>query len=157
MIGVTGLACFLPQCQAGPSPVGEMPGPAYLVDLAGNRVTLPTDFRGKVLVIHFFVCSCAACVIEMVTLESIHRSQGGKDAVFCSVNVGDSKVTVERYLRNARISYTILLDEESATQRLYRMPGVPATYVLGRDNVIRFTAFGPVNRTELVKDIHALL
>jgi thiol-disulfide isomerase/thioredoxin len=157
MIGATGLACLLPHCRSGPLPVGATPGETHLVDLAGRRITLPADFRGKVLVIHFWISGCPACLGEMETLESIHRNHSGQDVVLCSVNVGDSRGAAERYLKRVKISYAVLLDEESATRKHYRILGVPATYVLDRQDVVRFTTFGPVRKAELEKMIGALL
>jgi cytochrome c biogenesis protein CcmG/thiol:disulfide interchange protein DsbE len=157
MIVATGLACLLPHCQSGPLPVGETPGETTLVDLAGQRISFPADFKGKVVVIHFWTSGCPACVIEMATLESVHREHSGRNVAFCSVNVGDSRGAAERYLRRVEITYTVLLDEESATRRHYRIPGVPAIYVLDRKSVLRFTHFGPVGKAELEKAIGALL
>jgi thiol-disulfide isomerase/thioredoxin len=157
MIGAAGLACLLPHCQSGPLPVGETPGDIRLVDLAGNGVSLPTDYKDKILAIHFWISGCTACVVEMAIFESIHRQYSGQDVVFLSVNVGDSRGAVERYLKGVEISYTVLLDEESATRKQYRIPGVPATYVLDRQNIVRFTTFGPLRKAELEKMIGALL
>jgi thiol-disulfide isomerase/thioredoxin len=157
MVGAAGLACMLTRCQSGPLPVGERPGEARLVDLAGARVSLPSDYKGKILAIHFWVSGCPACVTEMETFESLHRRRPSQDIVFCSVNVGDSRGAAERYLHRVKISYPVLLDEESVTRKHYRIPGVPATYILDRQNVVRFTAFGPVRKGELEKTIETLL
>jgi thiol-disulfide isomerase/thioredoxin len=156
-IGLTGLTCVLPQCQPGPLAVGMTPGEARLTDLAGKPTDLPADYAGKILVIHFWVSACSACVTEMLAFEAVRLRYPEKDVVFCSVNVGDRKATAERYLRHIRISYPVLLDEESVTRKLYRIPGVPTTYVLDRNGVVRFTTFGPLYKAELTKMVETLL
>ena len=70
--------------------------------------------------------------------------------MFCSVNVGDPRGAVERHLKRVETSYAGLLE-------YYRIPGVPAIYVLDRQNVGRFITFGPVRKTEREKMIAAVL
>jgi cytochrome c biogenesis protein CcmG, thiol:disulfide interchange protein DsbE len=156
MTAVAGLACLLPRCQSGLLPVGATPGETHLVDLAGNKVSLPTDYKGKVLVIHFWV-TCPVCVAEILTFESIHRNYSGQDVVFCSVNVGGSKGAAERYLSSLKVAHTILLDEESVSIKHYGISGVPTTYVLDRKNIVKFRTFGPVGKAKLEKTIQDLL
>jgi thiol-disulfide isomerase/thioredoxin len=157
IVAVAGLACVTPHCQSGPLAVGGIPGETHLIDLAGRQANLPSDFQGKVLVIHFWVSSCSACAGEMETLESIYRHYPTEDISLCSVNVGDSRGSAERYLERVTISYPVLLDEQSATRKIYRIFGVPATYVLDRKGVVRFTAFGPIRKVEIEKAINSLL
>jgi cytochrome c biogenesis protein CcmG, thiol:disulfide interchange protein DsbE len=152
-----GLALILSSCQPGPAAVGQIPEEVRLADMAGRSVGLPSSFRGKVLVIHFWVSSCSLCVGEMEVLESLYHHYSGADVVVCSVNVGDSRGSTERYVERITLSYPIFLDEQSVTRKVYGILGVPATYVLNREGIIAFTTLGPVRKTELQKAIDGLL
>jgi cytochrome c biogenesis protein CcmG, thiol:disulfide interchange protein DsbE len=157
IIGAAGLAFMMPRCQSGPLPVGATPGNVDLVDLSGHSVALPKGFHDKVVVIHFWTSSCSLCAGEMMTLESLHGGPLGRDVAFCSVNVGDAKGPAERYLQRVDISYPVLLDEESATRKEYRIVGVPTTYILDRKGVVRFMIPGPVEKENLKKMVGSLL
>ena len=154
---LAGLALILSSCQSGPVTVGQVPGEVHLVDMAGRPVPFPSSFRGKVLVIHFWASSCSLCLSEMEIIESLHHHYSESSVVLCSVNVGDSRGSTERYLEKITLSYPIFLDEQSVTRRSYGIYGVPATYILDREGVIAFTAFGPVRKAELQKVVDDLL
>jgi peroxiredoxin len=112
-------------------------------------VTFPGDGSGKVVVIHFWLSSCAFCGDEMLAIDGLQRRAGTKDLLALSVNAGDQRSAAERYVRDLTLSYPVLLDPAGATARRYGVTAVPLTYIVDREGRIRHRIFGEVTRQVL--------
>ena len=137
--------------------VGDIPPKVTLNDLKGNSIALPADLKGKVALIHFWASWCTSCRPEMVALEAIYGRYKKTAVIPCSVDVGESRDAAESYIKNLNISYPVLLDLKSSVAREYRVSGIPTTYVLDRENVIRYRILGEINRDGLEKLVRTLL
>lgn len=137
--------------------IGDRPPESTLNDLKGNPFKLPGAFKGKVALIHFWASWCPSCRKEMVLLETIHQHYGPKGILPCSIDVGETKEAAQQYLRNVKITYPVLLDPRSSTARQFGISGIPTSYVLNRENIIRFKILGEPNQEGLDRIIRALL
>lgn len=137
--------------------VGDVPPKVALSDLKGNSFALPADFKGRVALIHFWASWCTSCRPEMVALEAIYDKYKKSVVIPCSVNVGESREAAESYIRNLNISYPVLFDLKSSVAKEYRVSGIPTTYVLDRENVIRHRIIGEINMGGLEKIVKTLL
>ena len=129
--------------------VGDILPKVSLPDLKGNRVTLPNDFAGKVILIHFWASWCPFCVKEMIAIESIYSIYKEKGVIPFSINVGENSRAVEAYVTKIRVSYPILLDTQSGAARGYGITGIPTTLLCDRNGVIQFKVLGEVNQDGL--------
>jgi cytochrome c biogenesis protein CcmG, thiol:disulfide interchange protein DsbE len=161
LVAVVGLGYMIPGMLPGGAEAamraGDIPPKVILGDLKGNSVALPADFKGKVALIHFWASWCTSCRPEMIALESIYGKYKKSVVIPCSVNVGESRETAESYIRNLAISYPVLLDLKSSVAKEYRVSGIPTTYVLDRENVIKYRILGEINRDGLEKIVKTLL
>jgi len=137
--------------------VGDILPRVVLSDLKGNRVALPTDFQGRVAVLHFWASWCPACRTEMIALESLYTAYGRKGLVPCSIDVGEGPSSALSYLRDLKISYPVLLDPQSLTVRPFGLSGVPTFYFLDRQGALRLRVLGEADRAGLEKSIRMML
>ena len=137
--------------------VGDVPPRVTLNDIRGNNITLPADFKGKVSLVHFWASWCTACRPEIAALETIFGKYRNKAVIPCSVNIGESRDAAESYIRNMKVTYPFLLDPKSSVVRQYSISGIPTTYVLDRESVIRFRIIGEINRDGLERLLRTLL
>jgi peroxiredoxin len=151
------LAALPVQALQAATGVGNILPPATLTDLKGTEVRIPSDFRGKVLLIHFFATWCTYCPKEIAALESLYGKYGDKGLVPCSIDVGESKEKVASFAGSQRISYTLLLDPSSSVAKQYGVTGIPTTYVLDRTGIVRFRIIGEITLEGLEKILRTLL
>ena len=59
--------------------------------------------------------------------------------------MAETQATVNSYVEKQGLTFTTLLDEEATAARAYRVSGIPATYLIDRDGVIRERHVGPLN------------
>jgi cytochrome c biogenesis protein CcmG, thiol:disulfide interchange protein DsbE len=148
---------WLPRSAGAAVRVGDPFPRGTLNDLKGNSFNLPADVKGKIALIHFWASWCTSCRPEMAALESLHNQHKEKAVVSCSIDVGESSETVESFVRGQKISYLVLLDPKSQFARQCGVSGIPTTYILNREGIIRFRIIGEISRDGLEKIIKTLL
>jgi cytochrome c biogenesis protein CcmG, thiol:disulfide interchange protein DsbE len=137
--------------------MGDVPSKVTLNDLKGNSFIIPSDFTGKVALIHFWASWCPTCRGEMTALEAFYAKYGTKGVLPCSIGLGEKKETALSYLKNMTITYPVLLDPSSSSRKQFAVAGIPTYYVLDRKNVIQHKILGEANKDGLDRIIRSLL
>ena len=133
--------------EAGPA-VGR-PAPEYVAaTLDGDSVSL-SSLRGEVVLLNFWATWCAPCRAETPFLQSLyeeHAEQGFR-VVGISMDTGDAADQVADFVEEYEVGYTVLHDPRMRGMELYRIIGLPATFLIDREGVIRWMMYGPVSET----------
>jgi cytochrome c biogenesis protein CcmG, thiol:disulfide interchange protein DsbE len=137
--------------------MGDVPSSVTLSDLRGNGVTIPSDFSGRVALIHFWASWCPTCRGEMTALESLYGRYRGKGVIPCSIGIGEKKETALNYLKNISISYPVILDPGSKTRKFFGVAGIPTYFILDHGGVIRHKILGKADPEGLEKVVQSLL
>lgn len=102
------------------------------------------DYRGKVLVLNVWATWCGPCIVEMPTLEALHR--GFKDTdlevVAVSIDQPNTEAAIRAFVKELGLTFDVLHDPEADISRAYQVGGYPETFVIGRDGVIRKKVIG---------------
>ncbi|HTP04731.1 MAG TPA: TlpA disulfide reductase family protein [Nitrospirota bacterium] len=115
--------------------------------LDGSTVSL-ADFRGKVVMVHFWATWCPPCVEEMPMLEQLYRSLGSTDFKILAVSVDEGGAgAVAEFMQRNGLSLPALLDPGKSVAGLYGTFKFPETYILDRRGVVKYKAIGPRNWT----------
>ncbi len=107
-------------------------GPAFRLPVfTGGEATLET-WKDKLVVLNFWATWCTPCTTEMPTLENLWRDyrERGLVVVGVSVDRGAPRTLIEPYLRTMRLTFPVLLDPQMETANAWRVPGVPATFII---------------------------
>lgn len=118
-----------------------------LEDLAGERVAL-SGFRGKTVVINFWSMGCRYCLEEMPDFDAFNRSKP-EDVIVLMINLDKDRSRLAVYIENQGYSFKVLKDEVGETARSYLIRGIPATFVIGRDGVVRHRVEGLITQEVL--------
>jgi peroxiredoxin len=113
-----------------------------LKDVFGNTVRL-SDFRGKVVFLNFWATWCAACVVEMPSMEKLHRRLKEKDFVMIAINMQESDAQVKTFFEKLKLSFAALLDSNGEVAAGFAVNALPTTFVLDREGRIVGAAVGP--------------
>jgi cytochrome c biogenesis protein CcmG, thiol:disulfide interchange protein DsbE len=119
------------------------PFAANTLDATPVRRTLD-DYKGKVLVLNIWATWCTPCIVEMPTLEALHREFGTQDlhVVAVSVDQPNTESAIRRFVTELGLTFEILHDPAGEITRIYQATGYPETFVIGRDGVIRKKVIG---------------
>ena len=113
--------------------------------LAGDTVTL-ASLRGQVVLLNLWATWCVPCREETPYLQSLYEDYGdrGFQVVGISLDTGDASDQVEMFVEEYEVTYTILHDPQMRGMELYQVPGLPATFMIDREGVIRWIRYGPI-------------
>jgi len=113
--------------------------------LAGDTVTL-SSLKGEVVLLNLWATWCVPCRQETPYLEKIYQEQKdrGFQVVGISMDTGDAADDVEMFVEEYGVTYTILHDPQMRGLDLYQAPGLPATFMIDREGILRWVRYGPI-------------
>jgi len=127
--------------------VVEIPPAADPVEIQlkdqNGRMTSLSEFRGKIVFINFWTTWCLACVIEMPSMEKLHQKFKDKDFVMMGINLQESDATVLKFFKEYKLTFTTLLDSTGDVGTVFRIRGIPTTFILDKNGIIIGKAMGP--------------
>lgn len=144
IVAVTTTACVLNE-NSGPPRVGEPARVYEATTLAGEPVSLE-DLRGKVVLLNLWATWCTPCRLETPYLQSVYEEykDRGFEIVGISMDTGDAEDDVAMFVDEFDVTYTILHDPTMRGMELYQVLGLPATFLIDRDGVLRWMRYGPI-------------
>jgi len=121
--------------------IGE-PAPDFtLQNLDGESVSF-SDFEGRPVLINFWNTGCPPCRGEMPYLQEVYDEQRDTELVLLTINIGQSVSTVKDFLEENNLALPVLLDSDGDVTRRYGMPGIPTTFFIDRDGILRVKVIG---------------
>lgn len=146
---------------SSPSPREGFLAPDFTLDtLQGEPVKL-SNLHGKIVVVNFWATWCLPCRAETPALEKSYKQYNDSGVVILGVNLTnqDSINEVESFVQEFELTYPVLLDRDgSVSNTLYQIKGLPSTFFVNRNGVIRTVVVGgPMSETFIRSKIEALL
>ena len=128
-----------------------------LKDMNGADVQL-ASFKGKVILVNFWATWCGPCKAEIPSLVEL-QAQYGDDLVILGVSVDDPVEKMRPYAAQYKINYPLLVgngrdDVQDAFGPLF---GVPVSVIIGRDGKIAKKHSGIATKSQIEREIKALL
>ncbi len=113
-----------------------------------------SDLSGKIVVINFWASWCKPCEQEAAELEQAWQQyQPAGKVVFMGVDYVDTEPEARAYLKKFGITYPNGPDKGTRISQLFRIKGVPETYFIDEDNVLRYVKVGPFTSLEEIQAI----
>lgn len=103
-----------------------------LDDVNGGAVSL-SSYRGKVVFLNFWATWCGPCRDEMPSMERLHRQLGSRGLAMLAVNAKESRQQVANFMKAHGLSFPALLDPNGRVSALYKVWGLPATFLIDAD------------------------
>lgn len=130
---------------AGPPQIGQPAREYAATTLAGDTVTL-ASLRGQVVLLNLWATWCAPCRAETPYLQSVFEEyrDDGFEIVGISMDTGDAADQVAMFVDEYQVGYTILHDPKMVGMELYQVLGLPATFLIDREGVLRWMRYGPI-------------
>jgi peroxiredoxin len=100
----------------------------------GQSITL-SKFRGKTVLLNFWVSSCAACVDEMPYFQAVFDEQTNEELAIVAINCGESSQTVQSTVDSLRLTIPMLLDPDGKVCADYKR-GAPTTFIIDGNGII---------------------
>lgn len=103
------------------------------------RVKRLSDYKGEVVLLNVWATWCAPCRAEMPSIQKLYETFAPRGFKVVAVSIDDSGTTdgIRAFARELGLTFEVLHDPAGAVQRRYQMTGVPESFLIGRDGVIR--------------------
>ncbi|MCY3914748.1 MAG: TlpA disulfide reductase family protein [Chloroflexi bacterium] len=137
------------------APEVDSRAPAFTLPTASARALKLEQARGSVTIINFWATWCQPCRREMRDLQMLYDSYPGRLRIL-AVNLGESLQAARDWMIQLGLAYDILLDRHGALTARYQVRGLPTTFVLDSDHIIRRVYYGAVHLEQLRWDLNDL-
>ena len=111
--------------------------PDFAVETFAGETLRLSDLRGKVVVLNFWASWCPPCRWEMPFFETISQEYKERDVVFLGVAISDTKEDAAEFADSVGVTYPLALDASGETARDYKVLGLPTTFLIDKEGVIR--------------------
>lgn len=120
-----------------------------LKDINGNNINI-SDYKGKKVFINFWATWCPPCNQEIPYINQISKEKQDEIKVI-TVNLGEEKDTVQKYIKQKGYDMTVLLDSNGDVADTYMIYSIPTSYLLDTNGNIVDKHTGTMNMEELKK------
>jgi cytochrome c biogenesis protein CcmG/thiol:disulfide interchange protein DsbE len=152
------LAWGLRNAQEGPITMGQKVPSFEMITFDGDLYKTE-DYNGKVILINFWASWCKPCESEAAELEQawqMYKPEG--EVIFLGVDYVDTEPEARGYLEKFMVTYPNGPDLRTSISQMFRITGVPETYIIDREGRLAYVKKGPFyDLAEITAAIDAVL
>jgi peroxiredoxin len=132
-------------CDRGGKPgmVGS-PAPDFTLPGSAHPVTL-SQLHGRVVLLNFWASWCAPCIEEIPSLKALHEQLPQLEIL--AVSTDKDADEYNHFLSRNPLPFDLVRDPTDHTADLYRTDGVPETFIIDSQGIVRRHFVGPVDWT----------
>jgi thiol-disulfide isomerase/thioredoxin len=123
-----------------PAPTFELP----VFGSESSRIALQS-LRGKVVLLDFWASWCGPCRQSFPLYEKLHGELPAEDFTLLAINLDEMTDGPAAFLYDHPVTYTLLADPTGDVAKKFGLIGMPTSFVIDRDGVVRsrHTGFKP--------------
>ncbi len=120
-----------------------LPAPAFEYTDTDGKIWRLSDLRGKVVFLNFWATWCPACKSEMPSKEALHEKMKGRPFQMLGILFRDDPANLVPYFKKQHVGFPTLITRWKEAARLYGIIGIPQTFIIDRDGIVRERIVGP--------------
>ncbi len=112
---------------------------------SGSKTTKSiSDYRGQVVLLNMWATWCGPCKQEMPGIQALHESLGPLGLRVVAVSVDDPGLedAIRAFVAEHKLTFEILHEGSGKIEHDYQTSGIPETFLIGKDGVIRKRVIG---------------
>jgi len=140
------------------SPLLNKAAPDFaLADLTDGHTVRLSDYRGHPVIVNFWASWCIPCRDEFPEFVSAMAQHGSDGLVVLGIVHEDSADAANAFATSHAATWPLLLDPDNVAWKDYLGLGVPSTYFIDAQGVVRATSLGPVTASALPLQLAKIL
>lgn len=112
--------------------MGEKAPDFVLEDMNGKKHRL-SEYEGKGVFLNFWATWCKPCEKEMPAINSQYEKFKDQGVEVLTVNVGESKLAVNKFLDRHDLTLPVVIDSNTEVQAAYGINPLPITFLIDKD------------------------
>ena len=139
-------ALFLAACGQGTkvATVGELAPDFTLVDRTGQTWTL-SELKGQVVFVNFWATWCPPCREEMPSMQKLYTMMPKDKFKMLAILNKDDPALADSFAAKLGVTMPILDDQKNIVGPTYGLTGLPETFIIDKQGVLREKFIGPAN------------
>lgn len=150
VLAITFAIVWMQSSKYEPLVVGKVAPDFALTDINEKPIRL-SDFRGKVVFLNFWATWCAPCREEMPSMEVLYKNFEKDGLVILAVSIDRVTTTkdIPPFVKGMNLTFPVVIDSWGKTDKPYKRMGVPETFIIDQQGVIREIIIGPRDWTRI--------
>jgi thiol-disulfide isomerase/thioredoxin len=102
------------------------------------------DYRGKAVLLNIWATWCGPCREEMPRIERLYQELGTQGLAVVAISIDNPGMTdaIRDFRKEMGLSFEILYDESGKIRDDYQTSGVPETFLIDKQGVVRRRLIG---------------
>jgi thiol-disulfide isomerase/thioredoxin len=126
----------------------------------GIEGDLPTNLKGKVMIVDFWASWCGPCQESFPIMDELYRRLNQRGLAIIGVNEDQSRAAMKDFLKQHPVSFTVVRDAKKKLIAHVNVTAMPTSFVVdrnGRVQAIHPGYKGAETRKRLLKEVEPLL
>ena len=145
-----------PATSGGSADVGQR-APDLRLPLAGGGEVSLAQYRGQVVLVNLWATWCGPCRAEMPAMERTYQKHAPHGFAVLAVDVQERDPEVLAFLREVGVTFPSAMDTTGEVSRTWRAIGLPTSFLIDRQGIIRDVRVGPFTDDMLEERLNRLL
>jgi peroxiredoxin len=131
---------------------GTKPGniaPDFKIKDINQQTQSLSQYKGKVVLLHFWTDFCQSCRAEFPLLQEAYESLKSADFELIVINIGQSGKISQDFKRDFKATFPMIADEQKITQDLYDIDTFPTNYFINPEGKIIRKIKGWLSKTQI--------
>jgi len=121
------------------------PAPDFVLQDINGRSWKLSDQKGKVVFLNFWATWCKPCRDEMPSMVSLDQAMTDKPFQMLTIVFNDDHKMSDNFARQLGATFPILSNPSPELNEAYMITGVPETFIIDADGILRHKFIGPNN------------
>jgi len=108
----------------------------------GREISL-SDYRGRPVILNFWASWCGPCRYEVPAFKAFYERYPEEQVVIIAVSTQDDPDSARGYAIADGLKFVIPVDPRGVVANLYNVRGLPTTFIINENGVIKSIKIGP--------------
>ncbi len=117
------------------------------------------NLRGQVVYLDFWASWCGPCRLSFPWMQTLAKTYEGQGLAIVAVNLDRDRLDADKFLAQFTPTFDVRFDPQGESAAFYKIKGMPASVLIDRHGVMRFThvGFRPVDAAAFETQLRELL
>jgi peroxiredoxin len=125
------------------------PAPDFVLQDASGRTWKLSNLKGKVVFVNFWATWCKPCRDEMPSMVTLDKALADKPFQMLSIVFNDDLDMAKNFAQRQGATFPVLGSPGQELTQAYMITGVPETFLIDVDGILRHKFIGPYDWNSL--------
>lgn len=117
--------------------------PDFTLPTVDSREISLSDYRGRPIILNFWASWCGPCRYEVPAFKAFYERYPEEQVVIIAVSTQDDPDSARGYAIADGLKFVIPVDPRGVVANLYNVRGLPTTFIIDENGVIKSIKIGP--------------